>query len=101
MAPFQADAAGQVLVRILTPARRAALPRQRVLVVDDDYIVREELLRALRGETGVGGVGADGADAALLLLASAEVDLVVLDLLLPDRGAWRILERLGATGPGT
>jgi DNA-binding NtrC family response regulator len=76
--------------------------RQRVLVVDDDQIVREELVRHLREKEGVIGVGAAGLDAALAVVGRVEVDLIVLDLLLADDGATRLLAEIaGRPGSGS
>jgi len=64
----------------------------RVLVVDDEAGVRESVRMVLRGEFEV--LTADGVDAALAALGSARVDLVLLDLLMPGRDGFALLEEL-------
>jgi len=64
----------------------------RVLVVDDEAGVRESLRMLLRGECEV--VTADSVERARAALAESEVDLVVLDLVMPGRGGLALLEDL-------
>jgi DNA-binding response OmpR family regulator len=64
----------------------------RVLVVDDEAGVRESVRMVLRGECEV--LGADGVDAALAALGAGRVDLVLLDLVMPGRGGFALLEEL-------
>ena len=66
---------------------------RRVLVVDDDYVVREELLRVLRAEEDLSAISARDGESALVALRSATIDLVVLDLLLAEGSAGRFLAR--------
>lgn len=66
---------------------------RRVLVVDDDYVVREELMRVLRAQDGLSAIGARDGEAARIALRSARVHLILLDLLLPDGSAGRLLAR--------
>lgn len=65
----------------------------KLLVVEDHAMVREGLLRALRGiEPGVATLGAADADAALeVLAADDDVDMVVLDLMLPGTSGMALL----------
>jgi DNA-binding response OmpR family regulator len=65
----------------------------RILVVDDDYVVREELLRVLRAEDGLSAISARDGESALVAMRSATIDLVVLDLLLAEGSAGRFLAR--------
>lgn len=67
--------------------------RPRILVVEDDYAVVEGLLRGLRREgfdTVLAMDGAAGAKEAI----RPDVDLVLLDLMLPERDGWSILEAM-------
>ena len=64
----------------------------RVLVVDDEAGVRESIRMVLRGECDV--VGADSVDAALRALATSRIDLVLLDLVMPGRDGFALLEEL-------
>jgi two-component system, OmpR family, response regulator MtrA len=60
----------------------AAPPRTRVLLVEDDARIRQALGLALT-DAGYDTMEAATGEQALLRLASAEVELVVLDLMLP------------------
>lgn len=77
------------------PPRPAAKPV--VLVVDDDAAVREALHLILDEAYAV----LDAADAhtALATVRAARVDLVVLDLLLPDTDGLEVLQELKALDP--
>ena len=62
---------------------------QRVLVVDDDKeIVR--ILRAYLEKAGYGVLIAYDGETALHMIRSDRPDLVVLDIMLPDRDGWEI-----------
>jgi two-component system alkaline phosphatase synthesis response regulator PhoP len=62
---------------------------QRILVVDDDrQIVR--LLRAYLEQAGFRVLVAYDGDSALQVLRSERPDLVLLDLMLPDRDGWEV-----------
>ena len=67
----------------------------RVAVVDDEPLARARLVRMLDGQPGVGIVGqhADGAS-ALAALSRDPVDLVFLDIRMPELGGFAMLERL-------
>ena len=64
----------------------------RVLVVDDEPGVRESIRMILRGECDV--ATAESVDAALSSLATTPADLVLLDLVMPGRGGFDLLEEL-------
>lgn len=64
----------------------------RVLVVDDEAGVRESIRMVLRGEFEV--LTADGVDAALAALGKGRIDLVLLDLVMPGRDGFALLEAL-------
>jgi DNA-binding response OmpR family regulator len=65
------------------------MAKQRILVVDDD----KQLLRLIQSYLGQAGyevlAAADGAT-ALRLIRGERPDLVILDLMLPDRDGWEI-----------
>ena len=64
-------------------------PRSQILVVDDDReIVR--LLRAYLEQSGFKALAAYDGESALHCLRSERPDLMVLDLMLPDRDGWDI-----------
>ncbi len=58
-------------------------PRLRVLVVDDDEALRENLAECLQAEGHEVTQAFDGADALELLALQGRPDVVVLDLLMP------------------
>jgi two-component system KDP operon response regulator KdpE len=69
------------------------MPATRVLVVDDDAQIR----RAVRTSLGVQGydvIAAPDGETALEMVATSEVDLVVLDLGLPDIDGVEVIRRL-------
>lgn len=67
----------------------------RVLVVDDNRINRLKLTRALKTE-GYDVLEAPGGKEALDALASQQIDLVLLDLLMPDVDGFQVLEKMQA-----
>src|SRR5262249_47764201 len=78
---------------LLQELRRALSPRRRVLVIDDDEIVRyllrqrlhrHEVLEAVNGEHGL-------AEARRL-----QPDVIILDLVMPDLSGMDVLERLAS-----
>jgi DNA-binding response OmpR family regulator len=69
----------------------------RILVVDDENIVREVVERYLAREGFQVSVAADG-EAALRLARSEHPDLVVLDLMLPRVDGLEVCRRLRAEG---
>jgi DNA-binding NtrC family response regulator len=64
----------------------------RVLVVDDEAGVRESLRMVLQGTCEV--VLAGGVDEALRALAASPPDLVLLDLVMPGRSGFELLEQV-------
>jgi two-component system alkaline phosphatase synthesis response regulator PhoP len=68
----------------------------RILVVDDDHqIVR--LIAAYLSQAGYEVLTAFDGDGALRLIRSERPDLVVLDLMLPDKDGWEITRTVRAT----
>ena len=65
----------------------------RVLVVDDEPLVRSSLARALDGHGYDVGVAKDGGE-ALAILAEAPADVVLLDLVMPGIDGFEVLRRL-------
>lgn len=74
----------------------------RTLVVEDDPLAREAHVAYVGRVAGFTVVGAAGTGAeALRLLAGTEVDLVLLDVHLPDTNGLEVLRRLRAGGHTT
>jgi two-component system response regulator PilR (NtrC family) len=68
-----------------------AQPRESVLIIDDEEIVREALEALLTGE-GYTVHSAGTAEAGLAALADGRFDCVLLDLMLPDKNGLEVLE---------
>jgi DNA-binding response OmpR family regulator len=81
--------------------QQAKLTGLKVLVVEDDHLVREVIARAATALGAEVDVAAEGA-AALLRLAERRYDIVVTDLRMPKFSGLDVLraarERLGAVG---
>jgi PAS domain S-box-containing protein len=78
------------------PARR----RARVLVIDDEPLVRssaERMLRSLGHEVISAGLGAEGL--ALFERERARLDLVILDMVMPDLSGPEVFSRILAVDP--
>jgi adenylate cyclase len=69
--------------------------RASILVVDDDPVNRSMLSRTLEAE-GHEVTTVDGGSAALDLLRSHDVDVVLLDVVMPTMDGYQVLERLKA-----
>jgi two-component system OmpR family response regulator len=80
----------------MTP-QPSVLPARHILVVDDDTQLREQIAGYL-AEYGYQVHGASDAKAMDRVLASAPIDLVVLDLMLPGEDGLSICRRLTADG---
>ena len=65
--------------------------KQKILLVDDDSLNRE-LLRDILGEGYTFLEAASGEEAANIILTSGEVDLVLLDMIMPGMGGVGLLE---------
>lgn len=90
------DLVGQIMKSIqpITPEhRRNHSLSSRILVVDDTDANRELLSRRLTRDGHSVGM-ANGGRSALELLAKAEFDLVLLDLMMPDMNGFEVLRRL-------
>lgn len=79
-----------------TPASRAA-DRRRILVVEDDEDIRSLLSKYL-GDNGFEVMLARDGKQMDEVLANAQVDLIVLDVNLPDEDGFSICMRLRNTG---
>jgi two-component system, OmpR family, response regulator MprA len=75
----------------------AHTPSMTILVVDDDFAIRESLDRALRANGYVVQLAPGGAE-ALQRLDRAPVDAVVLDVLMPGLDGLRVCRSIRAAG---
>jgi CheY-like chemotaxis protein len=71
----------------------AGPPDRRILVVDDDRLIRRTLTAVLRPE-GFGVIEADSGEKALELYADARPDLILLDVMLPGINGFETCRRL-------
>lgn len=74
------------------------MPLARVLVVEDDSAIRRGLVDALRF-SGYAPMEAGDGKAGLALALSAEVDIVLLDILMPVMNGFEMLEQLRKAKP--
>ena len=72
--------------------------KKTVLVVDDDNAVRESMSKVLR-EAGYGVVLAAGGLEALLRFNLDPIDVLLLDLKLPNQNGWDVFEHLTRIKP--
>jgi DNA-binding response OmpR family regulator len=71
---------------------------KQVLVVDDDSSIRESLKKVLL-ETGYGVALAANGTEAESELEKQQIDLLILDLNMPERDGWDVLERVNSNHP--
>ena len=81
-------------------AGSAERPPLHVLVVDDDRAVRNACVTVAQG-MGFATVGADSVASAQTILKHRKIDLLLLDLKLPDGGGLVLLEQVKALHPDT
>ncbi len=62
---------------------------KRVLLVEDDFLLREMLTMLLAGEGYMVATAADGEDALRRLRTYERPDLILLDLMMPHMDGWR------------
>jgi len=67
----------------------------RVLVVDDDFSIRESLQDALGAEGYAVDVAENGADALFKMRRRGRPDVVLLDLMMPVMNGWQFLHEVG------
>ena len=76
----------------------AATPRRRVLIVDDQRLVRDTIARVLVGNHDVTAV--DSGLAALTAIASATYDVIVCDVMMPGVDGREVHRRIATAHPG-
>src|SRR5437016_5777791 len=77
------------------------MPEARILLVEDDEVLRELLERNLQAREYEVSVAPD-AESALAMMRKATFDLIFLDINLPDQTGWdilRIAQREGLLRP--
>lgn len=72
----------------------------KLLVIDDDPRLRATMEKGLRA-AGFETMLAESGQAARATLADGPVDVILLDVMLPDEEGWAILERLRGAGDRT
>lgn len=72
----------------------------RILIVEDDPDVAELLVTVCDAEGWTAEVAPDGLE-GLIRLGSGDVDLVLLDLMMPDVSGLRVLQQLFEEGGGS
>lgn len=82
---------------MVSPFRRQAVA-SRVLVVDDDDLVREVVVAVLRGAGHDVASARNGAEAVELVAASAPFHLLLLDVQMPVMDGWATITELRARG---
>jgi DNA-binding response OmpR family regulator len=73
-------------------------PRKRILLVDDDHEIIESVRIALEGAGYDILIARDG-NQGLALAERANPDLVILDMMMPKRSGFLVLEKLRRTRP--
>jgi len=74
------------------------MPKERILVVDDEYLIRWSLQQELAKE-GYEVGGAEDGESALRLVRESPPDLVLLDVHLPGLDGIQVLQRIKASDP--
>jgi PAS domain S-box-containing protein len=82
-----------------TPLPVSAGGSERVLVLEDDEVLRTLVCRALTG-AGYRVVEAARPSQALARAADGQVDLLVTDLVLPERSGWQLFREIAGHCPG-
>jgi len=72
------------------------LDRIKIMVVDDDPDIRELMTMALESEGAVVSQAVDGND-AINVFKTTEPEVVVLDMMLPHRSGFLVLEHIQTT----
>jgi len=80
------------------PASKDQAKRPRVLIVDDDYEIVESVRYALDAKGCEVLVARDG-NQGLAMAEREDPDLVILDMMMPKRSGFLVLEKLRRTRP--
>lgn len=90
---------GWCALLVLKGAQHKAMNAAKILLVDDDAAVRSSVGNVLQA-AGYEPVLADSGEVALEKLKGMKADLLLLDLGLPTRSGWEVLERIKTDYPG-
>ena len=71
---------------------------KRVLLVDDDYEIVEAIRHALEAK-GYTGLGARDGNQGLAMAEREDPDLMILDMMMPKRSGFLVLEKLRRSRP--
>lgn len=80
------------------PVQLVPAPGPRILVADDDASIRESLGKLLRNSGYQVTFAADGQE-AIEKFDADQINLVLLDLQMPNKSGWDAFERVTATNP--
>ena len=72
----------------------------KVLVADDDFLIRWSLMEVL-SERGYLVKAVENGEKALEAINAERFDLIITDLVMPERDGWEILQYAKGTHPGT
>ena len=74
----------------------------KILIVDDSELIRERLISLLKGTKEFEIVGqSKNAEEAIDFVNQNEIDIVILDIRLPDKNGLQVLEMIKKTKPET
>jgi DNA-binding response OmpR family regulator len=79
-------------------SQKAARSTKRILLVDDDYEIVESMRLALEAKGFQVLIARDG-NQGLVLCEKEDPDLVILDMMMPKRSGFLVLEKLRRTRP--
>lgn len=80
------------------PAQSSTPPGKRILLVDDDYEIIESM-RAVLESRGYEILVARDGNQGLAMAEREDPDLVILDMMMPKRSGFLVLEKLRRTRP--
>ncbi len=75
------------------PSSQIAVTKKKILIVDDDFEIIESIRYALEGDGYVVVVARDG-NQGLALAERENPDLMILDMMMPKRSGFLVLEKL-------
>lgn len=80
-------------IPVLAQAHAPRLRKKRVLIVDDSPQIRSSLARVIGGEGYVPLLASNGRE-AIEILFTQDIDLVLMDLAMPELNGWEALQQL-------